>query len=209
MGTKGNYCLRIYASSLFLREKQKKAKRRLQIHYSVRAMGAETQRDVPRVCVRTRPCYANPKPNGAIYLPATATLTATFAPPVPLFPSLPSHQVLLRDPVFAALVDQRLNGTGWNAEMLANFLYNGPPDQRPPGAPPYDWRDVFNSTTQVLELLSNFLSVSTIADETSPLSSSPQVSFTCPHTHTHHRGRGPGAPTYTAKELAMYFLLFF
>lgn len=84
------------------------------------------------------------------------------------------------------LVDQRLNGTGWSAEMLASFLYNGPPDQRPPGAPPYDWRDVFNSTTRVLELLSNFLNVSMIADETSSSSSSPQFLFThtCAHTHT-------------------------
>uniref|UniRef100_A0A3B4X364 P-type phospholipid transporter n=1 Tax=Seriola lalandi dorsalis TaxID=1841481 RepID=A0A3B4X364_SERLL len=40
---------------------------------------------------------------------------------------------------------------------LANFLYNGPPEDRPPGMPPYDWRDVYNTTTQILKLLSNFL----------------------------------------------------
>lgn len=68
--------------------------------------------------------------------------------------------MLLKNPLFAALVDQRLNGTGWTAELLANFLYNGPPEERPPGMPPYDWRNVYNTTTEVLTLLSNFLGVS-------------------------------------------------
>lgn len=68
-------------------------------------------------------------------------------------------QALLADPVFAALLDQRLNGTGLTAELLANFLYNGPPEERPDGMPPYDWRDVYNATTQALKLLSNFLGV--------------------------------------------------
>uniref|UniRef100_A0A3B3WR13 P-type phospholipid transporter n=1 Tax=Poecilia mexicana TaxID=48701 RepID=A0A3B3WR13_9TELE len=38
-----------------------------------------------------------------------------------------------------------------------NFLYNGAPEDRPPGTLPYDWRDVYNSTTEILKLLSNFL----------------------------------------------------
>uniref|UniRef100_A0A8D3E109 ABC transporter domain-containing protein n=1 Tax=Scophthalmus maximus TaxID=52904 RepID=A0A8D3E109_SCOMX len=66
-------------------------------------------------------------------------------------------RALLANPVFAALLDQRLNGTGWTAQQLANFLYNGPPEDRPPGTPPYDWRDVYNATTQILKLLSTFL----------------------------------------------------
>lgn len=68
--------------------------------------------------------------------------------------------MLLKNPLFAALVDQRLDGTGWTAELLANFLYNGPPEERPSGMPPYDWRNVYNATTEVLTLLSNFLGVS-------------------------------------------------
>lgn len=86
------------------------------------------------------------------------------SPRLSLLPFKPSSsfpdQVLLKDPVFAALVDQRLNGTGWNAKLLDNFLYNGPPDQRPPGVPPHDWRNVYNATTRVLKLISNFLDVS-------------------------------------------------
>uniref|UniRef100_UPI003AADC61F phospholipid-transporting ATPase ABCA1-like n=1 Tax=Centroberyx gerrardi TaxID=166262 RepID=UPI003AADC61F len=66
-------------------------------------------------------------------------------------------RALLANPLFAAALDQRLNGTRWTAELLANFLYNGPPEDRPVGMPPYDWRDAYNATTQILALLSKFL----------------------------------------------------
>uniref|UniRef100_A0A665XDU4 P-type phospholipid transporter n=1 Tax=Echeneis naucrates TaxID=173247 RepID=A0A665XDU4_ECHNA len=45
----------------------------------------------------------------------------------------------------------------WTAEQLANSLYNGPPEDRPPGMLSFDWRDVYNATTKTLKLLSNFL----------------------------------------------------
>ncbi|XP_029932419.1 phospholipid-transporting ATPase ABCA1 [Myripristis murdjan] len=64
---------------------------------------------------------------------------------------------LLANPVFAAALDQRLSGTGLTAELLANFLYNGPPEDRPAGMPPYDWRNMYNTTTEILGLLSKFL----------------------------------------------------
>uniref|UniRef100_A0A3Q1GHF5 P-type phospholipid transporter n=1 Tax=Acanthochromis polyacanthus TaxID=80966 RepID=A0A3Q1GHF5_9TELE len=67
-------------------------------------------------------------------------------------------RALLANPVFAAALDERLNGTGLTAEMLRNFLYNGPPEDRPPGAPPSDWRDAYNSITQILQPSSKFLS---------------------------------------------------
>uniref|UniRef100_A0A3Q1BNZ4 P-type phospholipid transporter n=1 Tax=Amphiprion ocellaris TaxID=80972 RepID=A0A3Q1BNZ4_AMPOC len=66
-------------------------------------------------------------------------------------------EALLANPVFAAALDERLNSTGLTAEMIRNFLYNGPPEDRPPGAPPFDWRDAYNSTTQILQLISKFL----------------------------------------------------
>ncbi|XP_068164948.1 phospholipid-transporting ATPase ABCA1-like [Antennarius striatus] len=66
-------------------------------------------------------------------------------------------RALLANPVFAALLNQQLNGTRWTAEDIANFLYNGPPEDRPPGMPPYDWRNVHNATTEMLKLLSVFL----------------------------------------------------
>ncbi|XP_051285464.1 phospholipid-transporting ATPase ABCA1-like isoform X2 [Dicentrarchus labrax] len=72
-------------------------------------------------------------------------------------PQVNSIRALLANPVFAAVLNQRLSGTAWTAEQLANFLYNGPPEDRPPGMPPYDWRNVYNNTSQILKLLSNFL----------------------------------------------------
>ncbi|XP_060886982.1 phospholipid-transporting ATPase ABCA1-like [Labrus mixtus] len=66
-------------------------------------------------------------------------------------------RALLANPVFAIALNQRLGGTAWTAEQLENFLYNGPPEDRPPGMPPQDWRDMYNTTTQMLKLLSKFL----------------------------------------------------
>uniref|UniRef100_A0A4W5LI24 ABC transporter domain-containing protein n=1 Tax=Hucho hucho TaxID=62062 RepID=A0A4W5LI24_9TELE len=61
----------------------------------------------------------------------------------------------LDNPVFAAALNHGLKGTSWTEELLANFLYNRPPEDRPAGMPPNDWRDVFNSTSQILDLLKN------------------------------------------------------
>uniref|UniRef100_A0AAQ4PPC1 P-type phospholipid transporter n=1 Tax=Gasterosteus aculeatus aculeatus TaxID=481459 RepID=A0AAQ4PPC1_GASAC len=66
-------------------------------------------------------------------------------------------RTLLANPLFAAALNQRLDGTGWTGEMLANFLYNGPLEDRPAGMPPYNWRDTFNATSDFLKLLSKFL----------------------------------------------------
>ncbi|XP_041925671.1 phospholipid-transporting ATPase ABCA1 [Alosa sapidissima] len=64
---------------------------------------------------------------------------------------------LLKDPIFAAIIDQRLNGTGLTAAIITNFLYNGPPEDRPAGMPDYDWRNAFNTTSQILEQMTLFL----------------------------------------------------
>lgn len=69
----------------------------------------------------------------------------------------------MENPILAAALNQRLSGAGWTAELLKNFLYNGPPEERPSGMPTYDWRDVYNSTTEILKLLSKFLQVRSIA----------------------------------------------
>uniref|UniRef100_A0A8C6WUV1 P-type phospholipid transporter n=1 Tax=Neogobius melanostomus TaxID=47308 RepID=A0A8C6WUV1_9GOBI len=64
---------------------------------------------------------------------------------------------LLENPVFVTLLNQRLGGTGGNADFIANFLYNGLPEDRPPNMPNYDWRDLYQSVTQMLKLFSKFL----------------------------------------------------
>ncbi|XP_027894445.1 ATP-binding cassette sub-family A member 1 isoform X1 [Xiphophorus couchianus] len=72
-------------------------------------------------------------------------------------PQVNTLRVLVANPIFAAALNQRLIGTGWTAGLLENFLYNGAPEDRSPGMPPYNWRDVYNSTTEILKLLSDFL----------------------------------------------------
>uniref|UniRef100_A0A8C6U720 ABC transporter domain-containing protein n=1 Tax=Neogobius melanostomus TaxID=47308 RepID=A0A8C6U720_9GOBI len=66
-------------------------------------------------------------------------------------------RTLLENPVFVTLLNQRLGGTGGNADFIANFLYNGLPEDRPPNMPNYDWRDLYQSVTQMLKLFSKFL----------------------------------------------------
>ncbi|MEQ2198295.1 hypothetical protein XENOCAPTIV_010775, partial [Xenoophorus captivus] len=78
-------------------------------------------------------------------------------------PQVNTMRALLANPIFAAALNQRLSGTRWTAKLLENFLYNGPPEDRLPGTPPYDWRDAYNTTTQILKLISKFLGVRNIA----------------------------------------------
>uniref|UniRef100_W5N6N8 P-type phospholipid transporter n=1 Tax=Lepisosteus oculatus TaxID=7918 RepID=W5N6N8_LEPOC len=61
------------------------------------------------------------------------------------------------NPAVAAIVNLQLRGSGWTAERLSNFLYNGSPEARPTGMPAYDWRDAFNYTSEVLCRLTQFI----------------------------------------------------
>ncbi|XP_056298859.1 phospholipid-transporting ATPase ABCA1-like [Pseudoliparis swirei] len=66
-------------------------------------------------------------------------------------------RALLANPVVAVVLDRSINNTGWTSELLANFLYNGLPEDRPAGMPPYDWRNAYNATSEIMKLLSKFL----------------------------------------------------
>ncbi|XP_069048180.1 phospholipid-transporting ATPase ABCA1-like [Lepisosteus oculatus] len=68
-----------------------------------------------------------------------------------------SLRALLNNPAVAAIVNLQLRGSGWTAERLSNFLYNGSPEARPTGMPAYDWRDAFNYTSEVLRRLTQFI----------------------------------------------------
>nr|XP_015201012.1 PREDICTED: ATP-binding cassette sub-family A member 1-like [Lepisosteus oculatus] len=68
-----------------------------------------------------------------------------------------SLRALLNNPAVAAIVNLQLRGSGWTAERLSNFLYNGSPEARPTGMPAYDWRDAFNYTSEVLCRLTQFI----------------------------------------------------
>ncbi|XP_059891813.1 phospholipid-transporting ATPase ABCA1 [Gadus macrocephalus] len=66
-------------------------------------------------------------------------------------------RVSLENPVFAAFLDQQLNGTGLTSALIAGFLYNGPPQERPPGGPQSDWRDVYRAAGQAAAMFSQLL----------------------------------------------------
>lgn len=189
--TCGNYCPRIYGSSLFLREKQRKpAPRRGVVSEFITRLELweTTQREVPSARGSASGLHVLYASSGVqqrhLSCRRVSLLLQLPGGNPSTFPFLFLTKVLLKNPLFAALTNQRLNSTGWTAELLANFLYNGPLDERPAGMPPYDWRDVYNTTTRVLKLLSNFLGVSSqdeIPDETS--TSSLSSSLVLPLTH--------------------------
>ncbi|MFT7806478.1 ATP-binding cassette sub-family A member 1-like isoform X1 [Arapaima gigas] len=66
-------------------------------------------------------------------------------------------QALLRNPTFTAALNQQLNATKLTAEALADFLYSGPTEERPQGAPAYDWQNTLNNTGSVLQTLAQFV----------------------------------------------------
>ncbi|CAB1345207.1 unnamed protein product, partial [Coregonus sp. 'balchen'] len=72
-------------------------------------------------------------------------------------PQVSALRAFLDNPVFAAALNQQLKGTRWTAELLANFLYNRPPEEHPAGMPSNDWRNVFNATSQILDLLKKLI----------------------------------------------------
>ncbi|XP_037549875.1 phospholipid-transporting ATPase ABCA1-like [Nematolebias whitei] len=72
-------------------------------------------------------------------------------------PQVNALRTLLANPIVAEALNKRLAGTRWSSKLLGNFLYNGPPEDRPAGMPHYDWRDAYNATTEILKLLSKFL----------------------------------------------------
>ncbi|XP_052003577.1 phospholipid-transporting ATPase ABCA1-like [Xyrauchen texanus] len=66
-------------------------------------------------------------------------------------------RILLQNPVIAPVLDQWLVDRGLSAALIANFLFNGPESQRRVGLPPFDWRNVFNTTSRLAEQLIQIL----------------------------------------------------
>ncbi|KAM9449520.1 phospholipid-transporting ATPase ABCA1 isoform 1-T2 [Clarias gariepinus] len=62
-------------------------------------------------------------------------------------------RALLQNPIFSAALDQSLNGSRLSSKIIANFLFNGEEKDRPAGMPAFDWRNVFNTTSQVARLI--------------------------------------------------------
>ncbi|XP_034157069.2 phospholipid-transporting ATPase ABCA1 isoform X1 [Pangasianodon hypophthalmus] len=62
-------------------------------------------------------------------------------------------RALLQNPLFSAVLDQRLNGSRLSSALIANFLFNGDEKDRPAGMPAFDWRNIFNTTSQIATLV--------------------------------------------------------
>ncbi|XP_058240814.1 phospholipid-transporting ATPase ABCA1 isoform X4 [Hemibagrus wyckioides] len=66
-------------------------------------------------------------------------------------------RALLENPLFSAALDQWLNGTRLSSAVIANFLFNADEKDRPAGMPSFDWRNVFNITSQVARLITQVM----------------------------------------------------
>ncbi|KAI5087957.1 ATP-binding cassette sub-family A member 1-like, partial [Silurus meridionalis] len=62
-------------------------------------------------------------------------------------------RAMLQNPLVSAVLDQQLNGSRLSSALIANFLFNGNEKDRPAGMPAFDWRNVFNTTSQVAKLI--------------------------------------------------------
>ncbi|KAK2865759.1 hypothetical protein Q7C36_001815 [Tachysurus vachellii] len=62
-------------------------------------------------------------------------------------------RALLQNPLFSSVLDQRLNGSKLSSAVIGNFLFNGDEKDRPAGMPSFDWRNIFNITSQVVRLI--------------------------------------------------------
>lgn len=57
-------------------------------------------------------------------------------------------------------IDRTLEDAPFSSQHVLNFLHNGPPQDRRPGMPNFDWRDVFNLTDHVIRMLNQYGDVS-------------------------------------------------
>ncbi|XP_016419525.1 ATP-binding cassette sub-family A member 1 [Sinocyclocheilus rhinocerous] len=71
--------------------------------------------------------------------------------------STDSHCALLKNPVFAVVLDERLDDSGLSSALISGFLFNGPEAERPAGMPAFDWRNVFNATSSAAQQITQIL----------------------------------------------------
>lgn len=58
------------------------------------------------------------------------------------------------------LIDRTLEEAPFSSMHILNFLHNGPPEDRLPDMPDFDWRDIFNLTDRVIRMLNQYGEVS-------------------------------------------------
>uniref|UniRef100_A0ABM5G8V5 Retinal-specific phospholipid-transporting ATPase ABCA4 n=1 Tax=Pogona vitticeps TaxID=103695 RepID=A0ABM5G8V5_9SAUR len=78
----------------------------------------------------------------------------------------------LQNPTVKGFLNEQLSSEGFTAEDVTNFLFNGPPEERPAQMANFDWRNIFSVTNQVMHILHQYLECLTLdkfegqADET-------------------------------------------
>uniref|UniRef100_A0AAQ5Y0A3 ABC transporter domain-containing protein n=1 Tax=Amphiprion ocellaris TaxID=80972 RepID=A0AAQ5Y0A3_AMPOC len=60
------------------------------------------------------------------------------------------------NPSVQDFIDRSLEKAPFSSKHILNFLYNGPPEDRPDDVPDFDWRDIFNLTDRVIRMLNQY-----------------------------------------------------
>ncbi|XP_078147403.1 retinal-specific phospholipid-transporting ATPase ABCA4a isoform X1 [Centroberyx gerrardi] len=67
---------------------------------------------------------------------------------------------MLRDticnPTVMDFIDRSLEEAPFSSKHILNFLYNGPPEDRPAGMADFDWRNIFNLTDRAIRMLNQY-----------------------------------------------------
>ncbi|KAK2858624.1 hypothetical protein Q5P01_003244 [Channa striata] len=62
----------------------------------------------------------------------------------------------IRNPSVMDFIDRSLEETPFSSKHILNFLHNGPTEDRPGNTPDFDWRDIFNLTDRVIQMLNQY-----------------------------------------------------
>ncbi|XP_053268090.1 retinal-specific phospholipid-transporting ATPase ABCA4 [Pleuronectes platessa] len=60
------------------------------------------------------------------------------------------------NPSVMDFIDRSLEEAPFSSKHILNFLYNGPPEDRPEDLPDFDWRHIFNLTDRVIRMLNQY-----------------------------------------------------
>ncbi|XP_058488295.1 retinal-specific phospholipid-transporting ATPase ABCA4a isoform X2 [Solea solea] len=60
------------------------------------------------------------------------------------------------NPSVMDFIDRNLEDAPFSSKHILNFLYNGPPEDRPEDLPDFDWRNIFNLTDRVIRMLNQY-----------------------------------------------------
>ncbi|KAF0028277.1 hypothetical protein F2P81_019364 [Scophthalmus maximus] len=76
-------------------------------------------------------------------------------------PDSPAVRQIIRNdticnPSVMDFIDRSLEEVPLSSKHILNFLYNGPPEDRPDDMPDFDWRNLFNLTDQVIRMLNQY-----------------------------------------------------